>query len=260
MSRITQRGATGPLAIHSNGTFQTSTDTNLDTLLGSRWDLSDGREVVLASVATGTTVAPGKLYHDAAIIADHQNLATTAVTAYSNNGNVPASVTATLGATAVTANQYQGGFLIVNDATGEGQTLRIASHPAAALSATCKFTLEDAPNTALVAATSEVSLIPPHGKDVIITPATTATNGSYVGIALCPVAADAYGFFVTKGIVSALSDNTEPVIGTAIGASLVTAGAIGDVAYAANVLTSSIVGNALQTAVSTEYRAVVMNL
>ena len=259
MSRITQRGATGPLAIQSNGTFQSSTDTSLATLVGSRWDLSDGREVVLVSAGSSTTIAPGLLYQDAAIVPNHQNLAVTAFQAYSNNGNIPAKVTVTLGATAVTANQYQGGFVIVNDNNGEGQTLRIASHPAADASASLVITLEDAPNTAITTA-SEVCLISPHGKNVIITATTTATSGSYAGIGLYPIAASAYGFLVSKGIVAALSDASEPVIGTAIGASLATAGAVCDVAYAGDVLTRSVIGNALQTGVSTEYRAVVVNL
>ena len=113
MSRITQRGATGPLSIVANGEFQTSTDSSLSTLVGTRWDLSDGREVTLVKNGA-VALAPGKLVQDAAIVANHQNLATTAYTPYSANGNVPASVTVTLGATAATANQYAGGYVIVN--------------------------------------------------------------------------------------------------------------------------------------------------
>jgi len=252
MSRITQKGATGPLALLANGTFQTSTDSNLETLVGTRWDLSDGREVRLGQVASGTTVVPGKMYQSAALIADHQNLATTAVVAYSNNGNIPASVTATLGATAVTANQYQGGFLIVNDATGEGQTLRIASHPAADLSTTCKFTLEDGPTTALVAATSEVSLVPADGNALIIRP-TTATGATF-GASLYNIAASEYGFFVTKGVTSVLGDGTI-TIGSALSCSNAVAGSVEN-----GVIAQGFVGNAVYTGVDTEYRAVFLNL
>lgn len=260
MSTITQRGATGPLALVANGAFQTSTDSSLETLIGTRWDLSDGREVILVQAGSATTIAAGLLYQDPAIVANHTNLGVTAYQAYSANGNVPAKITVTLGNTAVTANQYAGGFVIVRDATGEGQTARIASHPAALGNATCAITLEEGFAVAPVASTSEVNLIPAHGNGVIITPTTTATSGGYIGIGLYPIAASAYGFLVSKGIVAGLSDNTEPVVGTAIGASLVTAGAIGDVAYAANVLTSSVIGNAVQTGVSGEYSAVFINL
>lgn len=260
MSRITQRGATGPLALVANGAFQSSTDASLATLVGTRWDLADGREVILASAGSGTTVAAGLLYQDAAIIANHQNLTVTAYQAYSANGNVPAKVTVTLGGTAVTANQYAGGFVVVNDNNGEGQTLRIASHPAQSnTTGDVAITLEEGATVAITTA-SQVCLIPPHGANIIITPITTATNGAYVGISLYAFAASAYGFLVCKGITAALSDASEPVVGTAIGASLATAGAVADVAYAGNVLTSSVIGNAVQTGVSTEYRAVYVNL
>lgn len=252
MSRITQRGATGPLALQSNGTFQTSTDSSLATLLGSRWDLSDGREVRLGQAAAATTVVPGKMYQSAAYIADHQNCATTAYTAYSNNGNQPAQVTVTLGATAVTANQYAGGFLIVNDNTGEGQTLKIASHPAANLSSNVVITLEDGPTTALVGATSEVSLVPADGSGIIIMP-TTAT-GTVFGASLYNIAASAYGFFVTKGTSSVLGDGTL-TIGSAVSCSNAVAGAVEN-----GVIAQGFVGTAGYTGVDTEYRSVFLNL
>jgi hypothetical protein len=257
MSRITQRGATGPLAFQANGTFQTSTDTSLETLLGSRWDLSDGREVALGQPATGTTVAEGKLYQNAALIADHQNIAVTAVQAYSANGNIPAKVTVTLGATAVTANQYQGGFLLGVDGAGEGQVLKIASHPAADASASLVITLEDGPATPLTTA-SEVSLVPAEGNGVIIHP-TTPSNTPF-GLALYPIAAGSYGFFLKKGLGNALGDATTPAVGCAISWSAATAGAIGATPYAGNVLTGAVIGQTAILAVSAEYRPVFINL
>lgn len=258
MSRITQKGATGPLALTANGAFQTSTDTDLVTLLGSRWDLSDGREVVLVNAATNTTVAIGKLYQNTALVAANQNIAVTAFTAYSSNGNVPAKVTVTVGETVI-ANQYRGGYLVVNDNAGEGQTLKIASHPAAAGSAACVITLEDAPNTALTTA-SEVCLIPAVGANIIINP-TTPTNAA-IGIALCPIAAGAYGFLVSKGLTSALSDATAPGAGVAISASTSTAGAIGvfSTLGASGSALNAVIGSAVQAGVSTEYRTVFIDL
>lgn len=253
MSRITQKGATGPLALHAGGTFQSSTDTSLETLVGSRWDLADGREVILVQAGSATTVAAGLLYQDAAIVADHQNLDVTAFQAYSANGNVPAKVTVTLGSTAVTANEFAGGFVVVNDVTGEGQTLRIASHPAADAAASLVITLEDAPNTAL-GASSEICLIPQHGNGVIISP-TTQTN-VVAGVGLYPIAASAYGFLTSKGITSVLSDAAAPAAsGAAISPSNATAGAV-----EAAVLAQGVIGNAVQAGVSTEYRTVFINV
>lgn len=248
MSRITQRGATGPLSLVANGAFQQSTDASLATLVGTRWDLSDGREVIL--VKAGDAVAAGKLYQDAAIVANHQNIAVTAYTAYSANGNVPPKVTVTLGATAATANQYAGGFVVVNDATGEGQTLRIASHPAADASASLVITLEDGAATALDA-TSEVCLIPPHGKDVIIQP--TTVTGAQVGVGLYPIAAASYGFLVSKGLVSCLAQGA---IGVGLGISI--GSVAGAVAVAA--ATTARLGYANQAGVDTEYRSIFINV
>lgn len=258
MSRITQRGATGPLAFQANGTFQTSTDTSLETLLGSRWDLSDGREVALGQPATGTTVAEGKLYQNAALVANHQNCDVTAVQTYSNNGNTPATVTLTLGATAATANQYRGGYLLVVDGAGEGQVLKIASHPAADSAASLTVTLEDGPLTALSTTTSEVSLSPANGNSLIIMP-TTPSNDVF-GLAMYPIAAGSYGFFLKRGIGCALADATTPAVGCAISWSAATAGAVGATPYAGNVLTGAVIGYASILGVSAEYRQVNMSL
>ena len=253
MSRITQKGATGPLSLTANGLFQTSTDADLLTLVGTRWDLSDGREVILVKAGSGTTIASGKLYQDAAIVPNHQNLDVTAFTAYSANGNVPAKITVTLGNTAATANQYRGGFVIVNDVTGEGQTLRIASHPAADASASVVITLEDGANTAL-GASSEICLLPPHGQDVIIYP--TTPTGAVAGVALCPIAASSYGFLTTKGLTSCLAEGTITV-GTSISPSTSVAGAVATTT-ATTIWTS--VGYANQAGVDTEYRCVFVNV
>lgn len=253
MSRITQRGATGPLSLVANGQFQTSTDASLATLVGTRWDLSDGREVRLVSAASGTTVAAGLLYQSAALIANHQNLAVTAVQAYSANGNVPAKVTVTLGGTAVTANQYAGGFLVVNDNAGEGQTLRIASHPAqSSTTGDVAITLEDAPSVAITTA-SEVCLVPADGANVVINP--TTPTGSLAGFGLYTIAAGAYGFLVTKGICSVLNADANLTAGSAISPSNATAGGVEN-----GVIAQGFVGRAMLAGVDTEYRPVVVNL
>jgi hypothetical protein len=250
MSRITQKGNGAGLSLVANGAFQTSTDSSLKTLVGTRWDTSDGRELMLVE-AGAVNLAAGVLTQDAAIVPNHQNVAVTAYQAYSANGNVPAKVTVTLGATAATANQYAGGFVVVNDATGEGQTLRIASHPAADSAATLAITLEEGATTALTTS-SEVCLIPPHGKGVIVHP--TTTTGAAVGVTLYPIAASAYGFVVTNGIVSCLND-ANTAAGLPIMRSSNTAGAV--MTFAS---TGALVGNSSQAGVTTEYRAVQINL
>jgi hypothetical protein len=249
MSRITQRGATGPVSLVANGLFQTSTDSSLATLVGTRFDLSDGREVTLVK-AGAVALPPGVLVQDAAIVPNHQNIPVVSYTPYSNNGNVPAKVTVTLGATAVTANQYAGGFVVVNDNAGEGNTLRIASHPAADASTALTLTLEEGSSTALTTA-SEVCLLPAHGADVIIQP--TTVTGAQVGVTMSAIAAGAYGFVVSRGITSCLAQGA---IGVGLGISVGTVA--GSVAVAA--ATTARLGFAAQAGVDTEYRAVYVNI
>jgi hypothetical protein len=249
MSSITQRPAVGPLSLVANGAFQTSTDSSLTTLVGTRFDLSDGREVTLVKNGAVALTA-GVLVQDAAVVPNHQNIAVTAYQAYSANGNVPAKVTVTLGATAATANQYAGGYVVVNDNNGEGHTLRIASHPAADASASLAVTLEEGSSVAITTA-SEVSLVSAHGKDVIIQP-TTVTNAQ-VGVTMNAIAASAYGFVVSRGLVSCLANGA---IGVGLGISI---GAVaGAVAVAA--ATTARLGFAAQAGVDTEYRVVYVNI
>jgi hypothetical protein len=254
MSRITQKGQGGPLSLVANGAFQVSTDASLETLVGTRWDLSDGREVMLVQ-AGGSNIVAGVLTQDAAIIANHQGLDITAIQTYSANGNVPYKITATLGGTAVTANQYAGGFAVINVGTGKGQTLRIASHPAQSNgSGSVVLTLEEAPTTALSTSDSEVSLIPAHGNGIVITP-TTLTNCP-AGVTLYALTAGDYGYVVTKGIVSCLSDAAAPAAsGVAVSPSNATSGAV-----ESGVVAQGIVGNAVQAGVSAENFAIFINV
>ena len=245
MSQITQRGSTGPLGLTASGTFQTSTDAALQTLLGSRWDTSDGRELALGLASSSTTVVPGYFYQNAALIANHQGLVVTAFNAYgttggvANSGSTPATVTVTLGGTAATLNQYQGGFAVVQSSTGIGQTLRIASHPAqATTNGALVVTLEDAPNTALTTS-STVSLIPAPGYNVVISPAAASATNTVFGVSLYAIAASSYGFFVVHGNTGIVAVSAGVAVGSlsvgAGGAGIIFSGALpvlGHVGYA----------------------------
>lgn len=242
MSRITNKGATSPL-----GLFQTSTDQSFTTFAGERFDLSDGREVVLIQ-AGAVALSSGVLVQAPAITANHQNCAVAA------NASVGAtSITVTLGATAATANQYAGGFVVINAGSGIGQTLKIASHPAANGSASLVLTLEDAVAVALTSASSKACLIPNLYVGGIINP-TTPTN-TPIGVSFYPIAASAYGYLISKGPTSCLADGTIAV-GSPISASGSVAGAVIQTAYATNVVSQGILGRALQAGVTTEARTV----
>lgn len=264
MSSITQKGQGAPFGLTANGVFQASTDPSLTTLVGTRWDLSDGGEVILVQQGTATATVAGKLYQDAALIANHQGLVVTAFNAYGTSGGVANStstlayVTATLGGTATTLNQYQGGFLIVQAGTGIGQTLRISENTAqATTTGAVVVTLEDGPNVALDT-TSVVSLIPPHGLNTIISP-TTPSNVP-CGVALYAIPAStatvpSYGFLKCKGLVGAMSDASVAAVGNSIMPSTTTAG---DVTLF--IATGANLGSAAITMVSAKVYPVILNI
>lgn len=267
MSQITQKGATGPLALRANGVFQstsalattpgaygTSFTSDVAQLVGTRWDLNDGREVILVSTTASSNVTPGYLMQDAAIVAGTTNLQLNAFVAYATLANTAATLSVTVG-NVITANQFQGGYAVVNDGgtAGQGQTLRISSHPAAASGANLTITLEDSPNVALTTS-SYVCLVPAHGAGVVVQP-TTPTNVP-CGVGLYPIAASSYGFLVSKGIVSALSDNKPANVGTAVAASVTTPGAT----TAQTATNGNIIGMAQFTAVSAKSYPVYVNI
>ena len=226
MSQIVNRAANGPLGLTANGgSFQTSTDVSLATLVGTKWDTSDGRELILVSTPAATTVAAGYFYSDAALVSTSQGLTVSAFTAASVNGNVPASFTVTSGSSAaVAANVYQGGFVTVVSSTGIGQTLRIAGNTAATSAGSYLFTvtLEDNPAVAL-STTSVVNLSPAHGANIIISPAAASLTNAEAGVGLYVIAPSSYGFLVSRGLTSVVA----VAAGIAVGNVTVGAGGAG---------------------------------
>lgn len=272
MSRITQKSSVAPLQLFTQATsVSTGTgtvDPSFATYTGQRFDLSDGREVALVSNAA-TALVSGVLIQSPAIVAGHQTLAMTVPTATPATAGL-FQVLVTNGATVINQNFYQGGFLIVKDGTGIGQTLKIASHPGAAASATCLITLED-PIQVTLDATSIVNLIQNPSQNVVIAP-TTAT-GNIVGVTIGPVAASVaptwnattgvqatagtqqYALIATKGIVSCLSDANVATVGLGLMRSTTTAGTV-----AVRTATGADVGNALQTTISAKAGAIFLDV
>lgn len=214
--------------------------------LGSLAVTVDGK-VVQYCLAGSVALLPGKLCQGPAVVANHQNIAVASTAAI---GDI--TVTVTLGATAATANQYAGGFLSVNDATGEGAQYEILSHPAADASASLVVTLRSPIRVALVAATSEVSLIANPANGIIVNP--TTPTGKVVGVPIVDVPASYYCWVVMKGLCPVLNDGALTV-GSAVSPSNAVAGAVEN-----GVIAQGFVGNAYQTGVDTEYRTVNLNI
>lgn len=234
---------TGPIQVSSSDVFGES--STQEHVLGTVGFADNGRTFRYVK-AGASNLVPGTLQQGPAVVANHQNIAVAAAAAVGAT-----SVTVTLGATAATANQYAGGTLVVNDVNGEGQTLRIASHPAASSSASLVLTLDD-PVTVALTTSSEVCLFPNIYNGVVINP-TTPTNAP-VGVAVKAITATYYGWVQTHGPVSCLND-AATAVGLGIAPSQAVAGAVKTMAA-----TLSQVGYALQAGVDTEYRTVFITI
>lgn len=181
-----------------------ASDASPTTLCGARFSTADGRELVLVQSGAIALVAGNLIQAPATIGGNHTGLtcATAAIGA--------TTITVTLGGTAVTANQYAGGFAVVSAGTGIGQTLRINSHPAqATVNGTVVLTLEDPLSVATAVADSKVSLTLNPCVGVVISP--TAATGATVGVTVTPIPASSYGFLVKRGLVACLNDSATAV-------------------------------------------------
>jgi len=116
------------------------------------------------------------------------------------------SILVTLGGTAVTANQFVNGTLIVESGTGLGQEFMITRHDVqTSTSGTCRFYLDRPVKTALVITTSQVTVRNNPYNGVIEYPVTTQTGGA-VGVAKYVMTALYYGWVQTGGNCACLWD------------------------------------------------------
>jgi hypothetical protein len=271
MSRITQPGATSPLALfqtNSNpgGTYN-YVDGAFDTYVGQTFYSSDNRRFVIVQNG-GTALVAGHLNCGPVSVAAHTGLTVTAFTAYSANGNVPPQVTATLASTGVLPNEYAGGYLVVATGTGIGQTLKIASHPGlTAGSASVVFTLEDSPAVALTTNSTVNLILNPFGSanggtassstvtvstnGIVVASTTASSRGQIAGVTLYAIPAStstfpSYGLIQRSGLVAAVND-ASTTKGLDLMPSSNTAGAL--MTYV--VATSSRVGTSTETGTTT---------
>lgn len=151
-------------------------------------------------MAGGVDLAPGKLAQMPVPQANDSNLAVAAAAAVGDT-----TVTVTLGASAVTANQYAEGYLYINDGTGVGQRMRIKSHPAALATASLVVTLWDAVGTALDTS-SKASLVANKYNGLIVHP--SPPTAKLIGVPQVLIPAGEYGWAQTRGPAAVLTDGT----------------------------------------------------
>lgn len=219
-----------------------TTSTVARAKLGDKVHTADGR-VYRYTKNAGTALGAGQMTVAATIVANHTNIA---VAVAADIRDMKVSVT--LGATAAVANAYSEGYMVVNDANGEGIAYKIASHGAGASAGTLVIELEDALVVALTTS-SEVSLVKNVNDSVVISAVDQADLAT--GVPNVAVAADEYFWAQTGGICATLADEA-----VAAGVSLtIGTGAAGAV-EAADLVGEQVIGVAHSALVDTEYRAV----
>ena len=206
---------------------------------GERWF----RYVLAGAVA----LVSGNVLQSSVFTANHLTMAV----------DVPAAgavtVTPTLGATAVTLNEYRDGFFIQDaGATGAGYLNKILSHPAADASAAVVLTLVDPIVVAIPAAGTASILRSPYSEPIQAVASTPTAK--IMGVAQSVITAAQFGWVQTHGPASVLTAGTvlvqNPVTGTTG-----TAGACGPVTVA-DVLKETIIGFVLSVGASATWSTI----
>lgn len=147
----------------------------------------------------GVALTTGNLLQEAA---EDTNFRSMAVAVAAAIGDI--EITVTLGGTAVTANMFESGDLIVESSTGIGQVFKIKKHDVqTSTTGSCKFTV-DRPLKIALTTSSQVS-VRKNSYDGVIAFPTTPT-GRPVGVALYAMTISYYGWIQSGGDCAVLYD------------------------------------------------------
>ena len=217
--------------------------------LGARFNTADGRTFRYCRAGAVALVA-GNVIQAPAQITAHQQLTPAAAAA----GAV--QIVAALGAAAATANQYAGGWAIIDTTPGEGYAYPISGHAAVLSSGNITINLDRASAVQVALTTSSrVSLQANPYNGVIQSPVTTLT-GAVVGAAIYPIAANEYGWLQTHGAGAGLVAGT-PGVGLAV---VVPATAAGAVVIDGAATATKVVGSMMVTGVDGKIQAILWNI
>lgn len=218
--------------------------------LGQQMVFPDGRKFRY-SRAGAVAVVVGKLYQAPIPVTNHVLQTATAASVGDR------TVTLALGATAVTADQYRDGYLVVDLAsnTGFGYIYQIGAHGAVAASGSFVIPLRSPVQVAIDTTANSVSLVPNNHAGVILAVATNPT-AVLAGVSVKPIPIGEYGWIQTAGNVMCLCTGTM-VIGTICMPSTTTGAVI--VQSTAVSLTLPNVGVITRVATTTNYSTLWLN-
>lgn len=209
MARIT-----GPTIIAGRPIYTSQTVLPSGEALGDVIDGSVGKRFVRVLNGASALVV-GNVIQAPAISANFDDLVIVNAQAVGDM-----QVTVTLGGTAVTVNQFQGGS--VTFSTGEERT--IVSHAAQSSTTGNVILMLDAPLAVALTTSNTATMRNLYG-GVIQAPATL--TGAVVGVAVYAIPASSYGWLQVYGEVGIKSDASSGAVGSAISNSASTAGDAG---------------------------------
>jgi hypothetical protein len=195
----------------------TSTTEGRGVTVGTKGLMPDGR--VFRYALSGEAITAGQLGQTPLAIDNHDMDLVTAATAAGSS-----TIAVTLGGTAVTADQYKGGTIYVNDGAGQGQTFRIATHAAVSSSGVFTVPLEgkQTVKTALTAASLCGIKANPYNGTLLY---NTTPDGIPTGFAPTDVADASYFWLQTYGDGAAVVNGTV-VLGKHVVPGLTTSGSV----------------------------------
>jgi len=218
--------------------------------IGALRILDDGRKFRYSKIGA-SAITVGKACAAAQIGATVMNEACASAHAI---GDYIITETITAG-TAFDADYFAGGFLSINDATGEGHQYKIKHNTAVSAAGTSiTIELEDPIRVALVASTSEFTLIHSPWMAVV---ETTAEENVFAGVTPIGFTAGYYGWLQTGGVCTCLSEATAAVAVGAVMTLSATSGALQAITTPLDIDVAYQVGVAYGTAgVDGEYKPV----
>ncbi len=219
--------------------------------LGTKLEARDGR-IWRYCQAGGTQLAAGLMGQSPAIDAKLENEVQTGYT--TNVGDTTISVLVTTGS-GLTPASLAGGYLVVEDGTGEGHYYKINTAEWITSDTVLRIYLDE-PISVATEATTEISLYPNPWSGIIVTP--TTVTGYCVGVTNCVVTANYYYWAQRKGPCAMVVDAGDTIaIGALAGlpATHGTAGAIGIPA-----ITTQIWGHVMGVAAGGETALIYLNL
>ena len=238
---------TGTIGISSQDVREVSSVQQM--FLGTKAVTRDGR-VYRYAKAGASALTVGTMNQQSATVANHTNQAVAVAAAVGAT-----EVSVTLGATAATKDQYAEGYLLINDAAGEGIVYNVSGHAAIGSAGTGVINLAEPIKVALTTA-SEYTLIANPFKDVVIVPQAATSSGNPAGVANVAVTEAYFGWLQTGGVCAMLASSTPFTLGEEVSQSNNEVAGAGGIQIA----TAPNYGVAMQLGVATEYQTVYLTI